>query len=194
MLHLHLLLCTLPHLLASAPPTFPPLLTDLQLQGEGEAACGGLEVRRCWVARVVPGVLERGGVTLPGGRVLQVVGREGASVTYRGEGGQAVLTQRGEVLYGRLELGEAEYRLECVGKGRVLWQELEPAVWGEGEPLEEERGEQLEHLQADRLGKLEAQGRQDSATVVWYSVTVYYTREVAENTMDLDTYVDQVLG
>ena len=188
-----------PLLLASLLPlsclaqtsTFPALLSGLQELEE----CGGLEVRRCWLARLEVEALEAGGVSLPGGRRLRLASREGHTTTYKGEaGGTAVVTFRGGVLYGYVDLGDLEYRLDCAGSGRVLWQELDTRVWGEGEPITDTMAEALPHLQEDRMEELMEQARADPTSTVTYTVTVYYTRGVAASTKDIRTYVDQVIA
>ena len=56
--------------------------------------------------------------------LLQVVGREGNTVTYIGASGGGILTHRGVRAYGTVDSLDSSYRLQCREDGRVLWAKL----------------------------------------------------------------------
>ena len=56
--------------------------------------------------------------------LLQVVGREGNTVTYIGMSGRGIVTHIGARAYGTVELKDSSYRLQCREDGRVLWAKL----------------------------------------------------------------------
>ena len=64
--------------------------------------------------------------------LLQVVGREGNTVTYIGASGRGIVTHIGARAYGTVDSLDSSYRLQCREDGRVLWAKLGSFDWEEG--------------------------------------------------------------
>jgi len=110
------------------------------------------------------------------------------------DGAEAVLTYRGNSLYGDLDLGKSgDFIIEQYNEEYVLWIEVDQQKFedGDGEPIEPPSARALPHMAMDELV---AQGREDRDTMVVYSVTVYYTAEFKRVTYDVATWVDQVIA
>merc|ERR1719187_963854 len=108
------------------------------------------------------------------------------------EGSEAVLTYRGNSLYGDIELGDSgDYVIEKYNDEYVLWIQVDQKVYQDREPIYAPAGRPLAHM---RMDELLAQGQADRVTQTEFSITVYYNAGFKASTADVETYVDQLIA
>jgi len=146
-------------------------------------------------------------ISLPGGvtfsRQTLLTETDGAkSVAFvNDQGDEALFTIRNGNAFGHVEYPDGSvYLLENCGEGCHVWKLEDETEW-EDEPEEENRMQVQRKInviegkeEAERRIKLEALGREDSSTIVTYSVMLYYTPELAATTPDVQTFMDQIIA
>jgi len=181
-----------------------------EVTGSDYNPCKGDDVLSCILAVVDISAFDDEVLILPGGvevikqnDIQEPMSRSGMadlakSVAYSGQGCEAVFTfKRGRVM-GNVEYKDgSDFVLEpCKNfQGCHVWKEEDTAHM-----VEEEEEEGPVEMRADELISTEAkeeliqQGREDDKTIVEYSVKLYYTKEFAEATDDIELYMDQVIA
>jgi hypothetical protein len=108
------------------------------------------------------------------------------------EGSEAVLTYKGNSLYGDIDLADGgDYVIEKHNDEYVLWIEVDQSKEDDEISIDQPESRTLPHM---RMEELVAQGRADDTTVVEVSVTVYYTADFKRQTDDVEAFVAQAIA
>merc|ERR1719357_2010132 len=193
-----LTLCSVP-ILAIDLFTF---VSDPEVSTENIAACQSEDILSCTVVQINFSALDEQSLTLPGDCTVTFVDspQEDSFYFEDDDGTEATFTRGksnnliGNVLYsdGR------DFTLEpCRAfKGCHVWMEEDETHWVDEESVpvtyEEMRNATVNNRQA--TSALIQQGKDDSTTVVTYSVMFYYTPEFASITDDIPLFVSQVIA
>jgi hypothetical protein len=107
-------------------------------------------------------------------------------------GSEAVITYKGNSLYGDIELGRGrDYLIEQHDDEYHLWIQVDNTKFIDEESVDVPAGPPLPHMRMDELIE---QGQADRARTTVYSVTVYYTKAFKRSTRNVAAFVDQVIA
>ena len=195
-----------------ATPSYQRELIQLGLEITGLEinACKGDDVLSCVLAHVDLSALDDDILVLPRG--VEVTKKNdiptamsrtdlrylAKSVAYFGNGSEAVFSIRGDRIIGNVEFEDGtDFVLEPCGNfpGCHVWKEEDTVHMEEGEGEEVPLEMRSTKLTSDRaVNKFRQQGIDDDTTIVEYSVKLYYTKEFAAATDDIELYMDQVIA
>merc|ERR1711892_1073133 len=186
------------------------LQLGLEVAGEDINPCKGKDILSCVLAVVDLSAFDDEILVLPGGvevtkkdDIQEPLSRSGLkdlakSVAYAGQGCEAVFSLRGGRVMGNIEYEDgSDFVLEPCSKfpGCHLWKEEDTAHM-----VEEDSEEVPQEMRADDLmsasvkNEFTQKGKDDSTTIVEYSIKYYYTKQFAEATDDIELYFDQVVA
>merc|ERR1719348_907340 len=177
------------------------IVSDPQVTTDKIAACQSEDLLSCSVVEINFSALDEESLTLPGDTTVTFIDKPGQNSYYFADttGTEATFT-RGETLDGSSKLignvlysDGRDFTLEpCKAfVGCHVWMEEDETNWVDekSEPLMEA---EMRQYPADPA-KIQ-QGKDDSTTIVTYSVMFYYTPEFAAITDDIPMFVSQVIA